>query len=242
MPTSYQVFVAESIPEWPTFRVGEQLNLLANNEHNLEECSTVVTRSGRIEALSLEIFDVEHDFLFHLDQPGRARGHTFREFVTPYRFRLFLNSSSNLAFHYALVRTKKKVAHDFVRRMNQRQRGFDLVATRVDFGCLRPKLEYVKGAWFGSMRAANLSTTGLFGPHVDQSDEFQHAEMLGELSNLLVEVVDGSDLAHSVMFTADGGIVLYRTYVDVEEELEIVENAIANLLGGCIAGRGSSAA
>lgn len=235
MASSYQVFAVRRFPARDAFVIGEQLNLLADNDHNIEECRTEVTRSaGDALGGALRRMDVFHDFLVQLKYPGRARHMQFREYVTPYKFPLFLSPASAEPFHYALVGTKKKVAHDFVRRMNKEEPGFQLEYTHVDFDCLRPRLTYVKGAWFGSMRAANLSTTGLFGHRVDQSEEFRHAESAGELRNLLVEVVDESELAHSVMVTGDGGIILYRSYQTEDEELAVVQATLTGLLRDCI--------
>jgi hypothetical protein len=237
VPTSYQLFAVESFPRDRSLVVGVQLNLLANNDHNVEESQTKVVPTRDVETHLFEEYRVEHDFLVHLEYPGRARGQSFREYVTPYKFPLFLSQEAEEPFPFALVRTKKKVAHDFVRRMNSEEPSFDLTATAVDFEVLRPRLAFVKGAWFGAIQAANLHTTGLFGEHVDQSDEFRHAESVGELRNLLVEVVDEGDLAHSVMFTADGGIVLYKAYMTVEDELAVVRSVIRDLLAGCIGRR-----
>lgn len=235
MPSSYQVFDVRRFPAADYFVAGEQLNLLADNDQNIEECVTEVrgTAGGALGGM-LRRMAVSHDFRVQLKYPGRARHMQFREYVTPYKFPLFLSPESAEPFQYALVGTKKKVAHDFVRRMNKEGDGFQLEATQVDFDCLRPRLTYVTGAWFGSMRAANLSTTGLFGHRVDQSEEFRHAESVGELRNLLVEVVDESELAHSVMVTGDGGIILYRSYQTEDEELAIVTATLTGLLCDCI--------
>lgn len=237
MPSSYQIFRVGSFPSQVPFRVGEQLNLLAYNDHNIEECRTEVARGVTVLDGALERLPVTHDFLVRLKYPGRARDINFQEYVTPYKFPLYLSPPAAEPFQYALVGTKKKVAHDFVRRMNREERVFQLDATQIDFECLRPRLTYITGAWFGSMRAANLSTTGLFGHHVDQSDEFRHAESTGELKNLLVEVVDDGGLAHSVMITADGGIILYRTYQTEDDELSVVTAILTGMLRECIQAR-----
>lgn len=237
MPSSYQIFDVRGLPSGEYFTVGEQLNLLADNDHNIEECRTEVRATTTALDGKLQRMDVSHDFRVQLKYPGRARHMLFQEYVTPYKFPLFLSGDSAEPFRYALVATKKRVAHDFVRRMNKEEPAFHFEATQVDFECLRPRLSYVTGAWFGSMRAANLSTAGFFGHHVDQSEEFQHAESVGELRNLLVEVVDEADLAHPVMVTADGGIILYRSYQTEDEELALVDATLTGLLRDCVGAR-----
>jgi len=182
----------------------------------------------------LQRYDAEHDFLFQLQYPGRARGKEFREFVTLYKFPLYLGDHvAALGFRPLLVKTKKRVALDFVERLNTNTQGFRVEPTSVDFVALRPRLQLIRGAWFGSIRMPNISSAGVFGHHVDQSEEFQHAESVGELKNLLIELeLDG--LTHQVMITADGGIVLYHAYQTDEECEEMARRTLIELLHGCI--------
>jgi hypothetical protein len=237
MPSAYQLYRLNKWPAESSFRTNEQLNLLADNEYNIEETTTEVTASTSLEIDGVPAFDAVHDFLFHLDHPGRARGNTFREFVTPYHFTAFLAESGSIPGRKGLlVRTKKKVAQDFVGRLNRFRSDFVADQLSIAFEPLRPRLPLIRGAWFGAMRAPNLASTGVFGHHVDQSEEFRHADSLGDLTNLLVEhVVDGQP--HTLMLTADAGIILYNAYAGPAEELAVVRAVIDELLAGAIADR-----
>jgi hypothetical protein len=234
MPVAFQVHVAEKFPEQISFQSQEQLSLLADDEQNQE---TAVTRVSLSSGLTVEPFvryDAEHEFLFHLQFPGRARGKTFREFITPYKFPIFLGQiTPEIAFRPLLVRTKKKVAIDFIHRLNKYVPDFSARPTSLNFMILRPRLELIRGAWFGSMQQPNISVAAVFGPHVDRSDEFKHAESKGELRNLQIEMVQG-ELAHTVMLAADGAIVLYNAYPSEQEELQVVTGAMTGLLSGCL--------
>ena len=234
MPTAFQIFAVERFPESARFKTDEQLQMEWESEHNLEPTVTSVERASNNLPFKLTRYDSEHDFLFQLQYPGRAKGMSFREFITPYKFPIFLGDhDKEIGFRPLLVRTKKKVAGDFVQRLNKHIREFDVRPIRMDFILLRPRIEMIRGAWFGAMRQPNLRSTGVFGHHVDQSEEFQHAESVGELRNLQIEIVQ-DDVTHTVMLGADGGFVLYNAYRTHEEEIEVVYPSLRGLLNGCL--------
>lgn len=236
MANAYQIYRLEKWPETVPFRTNEQLNLLEDNDHNIEETTTEVG-PFELSVEGMDSFMAVHDYLFHLEYPGRARGKTFREFVTPYHFPAFLTTSAAIPDQRGLlIRTKKKVANDFVARLNSHRDDFSAAPLVIDFEPLRPRLPLIRGAWFGGMRTPNLASTGVFGHHVDQSEEFQHADSLGDLKNLMIEhEVDGEP--HTLMLTGDAGIVLYNSYASAADELVVVRAAIDDLLVGAISTR-----
>jgi len=132
-----------------------------------------------------------------------------------------------------LVRTKKQVAQDFVARLNARVKGFEAKPVRLDFSVLRPKLQDIRGAWFGGIREPNIARTAVFGPNVDRSDEFQHAESVGELTNIIVPL-SSDGVTHMLMFAAEGGIVLYQAYQDTSDEVAVIDFALSTILQGCL--------
>jgi hypothetical protein len=235
MPTAFQVFAVDRFPAARRFQTEDQLSLLGDDPHNIEVVNTLVSRNRDISDLHLHELRAEHDFLFQLQYPGRARGKEFREFITPYKFPLYLSDGAGAAgFRAMLAQTKKKVAVDFVKRLNTKVPDFGARPTKVDFVPLRPRLDLIRGAWFGAMQTPNLASTGVFGHHVDQSEEFQHAERLGELMNLLVEV-NVAGVNHLVMVTADGGIILYNPYQTDDEAVAVASETLETVLVGCIA-------
>lgn len=233
MPTAFQVFALDSFPDGDDIRTEEQLVLFADEDENVETTVTKLAKSADQPHPDLTRFEAEHDFLFRLQYPGRARGKYFREFITPYKFSVFRGNTSALGFQPLVVRTKKRVAADFVKRLNQHADGFRARGVILDFVTLRPRLELIRGAWFGAMRQPNLATTGVFGHHVDLSEEFQHAEGVGELKTLLIEF--GYDGVNYIMMTgAEGGIVLYDAFQTEADELKVVYAALTGILIGCL--------
>ena len=233
MPTAFQVFAVDRFPPEEAFETEEQLTLLGDIENNMEITSTKVAKVPP-HPPGLTQFLAQHDFLFQLTFPGRARGTEFREFVTLYKFPIFLGSDNDACgFRPLLVKTKKKVAADFTKRLNTKIDAFVVRPTSLDFDCLRPRLELIRGAWFGNIRQPHLASAGVFGQHVDLSDEFKHAEEVGELKNLLIELQAGES-THTVMVTGGGGIVLYYSYQTVEDEVHVAVSALNGILAGCL--------
>jgi hypothetical protein len=132
-----------------------------------------------------------------------------------------------------LVATKKNVAQDFVDRLNRKTTDFEAKAVAVDFDTLRPRLIDIRGAWFGAIRAPNIASSAFFGPNVARSDEFQHAETVGHLTNIMVKLEIGGD-THMMMIAAEGGIVLYDAYQTEAEEVAVIQAALSGILAGCL--------
>ena len=229
MPLSYHFFKVASFPPQPAFETEEQLTLFDNDEQNMEVVSTRVTFVKAIEAHSLKKFDVMHDFLVKLKYPARARKVTFREYVSPYSFPVYLQEGSGEPDINLLVQTKSAVAKDFVERLNGRLPTFSVRSISVDFDILRPLIPSVSGAWFSEMQASNLSSAGVFGSHVDKSNEFQHAELIGKLKALICPyVIEG--VTFTVMITEDAGVVMYNNFETEIDSLSVVMDLKRNLL------------
>lgn len=234
MPIAFQIYSVEEFPPQNGFQTQEQLSLLADDDQNQETAVTRVSQSNACTIDPLVRYDAEHEFLFRLQFPGRARGKTFKEFITLYKFPVFLGESTpEIGFKPLLVKTKKKVATDFIHRLNKHVGAFSARRTNLSFSVLRPRLQLIRGAWFGSIQQPNISAAAVFGPHVDRSDEFRHAEIVGELRNIQIELVQ-KELTHTVMLAADGAMVLYNAYQTEIEELELVTTAMSGLLSGCL--------
>lgn len=233
MPCAYQLFAIEKFPGNNKLRTEEQLTLEYSSEQSREHFASSLDLVETVDE-SFSKYSAEHDFLFHLEFYGRAKGTLFREFVTPYKFSVYRGrADTGLGFTPLITRTKKKVASDFIDRLNRNLPGFTVQRVRLDFDLLRPRLQMVRGAWFARLRQPNISSTAVFGANVDRSDEFKHAENFGHLTNLMVEV-EHDGLAHTVMLGADCALVLYQNYQSETDELHLVRAMHNDLLAGCV--------
>lgn len=229
MPASFNFFRLKAFPKETTFATVEQITLLSDTEENMEEASTEVRLENADFLDGIARYVTTHDFLVKLAYPGRARGKTFKEYVSQYVFPMYAMTAKRKGFTALVVGTKGKVAHDCVERLNHKIESFAADALEVDFNKLRPLIQHIKGAWFGEMKAANLSSTGLFGPHVDLSQEFKHAEGIGKLNALMLQYPHKETL-YTVMITKTGGLLLYDAFEAEEPAVELVQDIRSKLL------------
>ena len=232
MPISFNFFKINRLPSGKKIETTEQLTLFNDAEENMEVCKTGMSLENKNFLPNISRYHASHDFLIKLRYPGRARGKTFQEYITPYHFSVFTPRDEGADSQSLIVATKGKVAVDFVKRLNNKIEVFDVEERRIDFDKLRPLVGHVKGAWFGKMNAANISATGIFGPHVDQSDEFKHAENIGKL-NAIMGYYPMDKVAYTTTITRTGGVVLFDAFDTEEDSLKLVEHMRVNLLESC---------
>lgn len=231
MPTAFHPWTLRRFPESAGFGADQQYYLGLDHHEAPEEAHTIVTRDRVNFREGVDRYLCQHDYLTKLKYPGRSRGISFTEFVSPYRFATFLFHEPDGAQPTFWVRTKDAVATDFVHRLNTLP-GFNAIERRVDFERLRPRLQMIKGAWFGEMRAANLSSTAVFGTRVDRSAEFQRAERQGRLHTLNIHHAHNG-IDYLLMVTTSGVIVTYHSFETEEDELDVVLDFKRNFLDGC---------
>lgn len=219
MPTAFHLFKLKRLPRGPRFGTEDQLYLEVDHQESREAVHTTVTMTTSDYRATVDRLEAVHDFRKRLRYPGRARSHVFQEYVSEYRFPVFVDRQSPNEERVLMVRTKAEVAKDFMERLRKVPE-FIAVERRVDFGAMRPQLSFIRGAWFANMRSANLASAGMFGEHVDRSDEFMRAERLGTLSSLTVFYPCGGREYHT-MITSSGTIVLYESFETEEDELDV---------------------
>lgn len=231
MPTAFHPWSPRRLPERDPFGIDTQFHLGLNHLDQPEEAHTLVERTATDYRPGVDRFHCSHDYLTKLKYPGRAQGRTFREFVSPYKFPMYLTREPNGEQPVLWVRTKEQVAGDFIRRLNTLP-DFQAIERRVDFDRLRPQLSMIKGAWFAEMRAANLSSTAVYGTRVDRSQEFRRAEQQGRLRTLSI-LHKYHDVDYLMMVTTDGTIVTYDAYDTEEDELDVVIDFKRQILDSC---------
>ena len=235
MPISFHLFRVNSLKHIEKYETTWQLEWMKDDdplkkEHFKSEYAR--SRAGFIDGY--DEYDASHEFLVQLKMIGRARGIEFTQYVTPYRFKMYLQSGADTN-SYLLVRTKSKVALDFVKRLNAAKEGIEIGRVAVNVTQMRPYCVRITGAWFGELLAANISTTAVFGDQVDRSKEFEHAESIGKLTSIMIGYPMSflENRLCTFQITADGVIVLYDN-LDEECSLRAVVALRENLIDRCL--------
>lgn len=207
-----------------------QLQIRLGDKNEKETAATTIKKSQSDFLPGVDRYAVDHDFLVHLTYPGRIRAMQFDEYVAPYRFPMYVDRSTE-GEPILIVRTKGKVADDFIKRMSI-ESDFLALERQIDFQKLRPQIEVITGGWFGQMSGANIKSTAVFGSHVDKSDEFIHAERHGKLQ-VIYAPYKCNDSTYPLSIHSNGGVVLYGSFDTEEEGLSVVLHVKRNLLDAC---------
>src|SRR5437879_5986963 len=85
---------------------------------------------------------------------------------------------------------------------------------------------------FRKMNVANLAAAGLFGPRVDKSEEFVHAEKHGSLHSLNATYpFKGAD--YFVTITESGSLIVYDALETEEEGVDVLCDIKTRLFDKC---------
>lgn len=101
----------------------------------------------------------------------------------------------------------------------------------IDMRALQEKLPEVTLAWFRFQKGM-IRASALMGANIQKTDAFVQAKAEGDISTLSFHIADGEGVAHPVMVTNDGAVVLQSPYVNTDQEIEIVLEVKALLLDG----------
>jgi hypothetical protein len=233
MPTAYHLYTVKALPRGPRYGTEDQLYLTINQRENQENVHTTVELTDATFREGVARYNCNHDFLTKLRYPGRALGMHFERFVTPYEFPIYVFAASAQATGPTfVVRTKSKVSEDCVKRLNTNLDDFVVVEKHLDFQRLRALMNSIRGAWFQKMDVMNLATAGLFGPHVDRTEEFAHAERHGRLHSLTAPYVfNGAE--YLVTITEGGSVIVFDALTGEEEGVDLVWDVKRSLLDKC---------
>jgi hypothetical protein len=228
MATGYHIIKLKRFPKPKKFTTDDQLYLNVDGISDLEPVETTVTQTQEDFRPGVARYVVSHDFRATLKSPGRAKGFTFTEYITTQKFPIYVEEASSDESRCLIVATKAEVSKDFVTRLTKKRDDFLAIQRELDFAALRPALPVVTGAWFHEMTVANLSSSGMFGPHVDRSKEFKHAERHGKLKNLTTPY-SYNGIECLIQIGIHGGVVLYDAF-DEETALAVILDVKSRLL------------
>lgn len=139
---------------------------------------------------------------------GRVANYCFSWYLEPHEFPMYYFP------HYKLMilATGKNTVEAFLNQMsNDKESGFSCTRIDVNFKKIQSLLPIINGAWFAELEKKKqyLRSAGLFGHHVDKSEEFKAAAEAGVISSLsLPYSFNGNELQLSI--TRNGAIVFYN--------------------------------
>jgi hypothetical protein len=164
-----------------------------------------------------------HDF--KIKMYGKAFYKHFNYFFRPIDFYLYYNSNVKIA----LLSVGSKYGLDFIEKLND-YKHHEMTPIEVDFDYIRPKITEMSGVWV-KINQANLKSAGFFGYHVNKSKEVEEAIKDGVLSSVLIKyIIPSTKEEHSILISKKGTIVLFDTYNQIEDELDIVMSVYNDII------------
>lgn len=154
---------------------------------------------------------------------GRINNSFFEKYIRKEVITAFHGEKENML----LLSGKKRFVLDFCRKTKDLNY-IKIETFQVDMPALLSKLPHVKGVWF-RFKQGLVRASALMGTNLEATPDFQKFKDEGDISTLsfLYEFTGGM---HPIMVTDDGTIVLYHSYREISDEIDIVMDIHKNLL------------
>lgn len=179
------------------------------------------------DAISVEdfySFMVEHERT--VTQRGRLNDEKFTEYIRTGEILAYYSSQRSLL----LLSGKKDDILDFCRNAScTPEMAFTTI--EIDMKALLAKLKDVRLAWF-RYDDSIIHASALSGQHIETTKPFKEASSVGDISTLSFYVEDSGGIAHPVLVTSDGAVVLQASYQERSTEIELVLYVKKILLDG----------
>jgi hypothetical protein len=101
----------------------------------------------------------------------------------------------------------------------------------IDMKALLAKLKDVRLAWF-RYDDTIIHASALAGQHIETTKSFKESSAVGDISTLSFYVEDSGGVAHPILVTGDGAVVLQANYQERSTEIELVLYVKKMLLDG----------
>jgi hypothetical protein len=169
-------------------------------------------------------FIIEHERV--VKQWGRINDTRFSEFIRKGEITAYFSQSRELL----LLCGKKDDILDFCRvAYGSAEMSFSTIA--IDMNALLAKLRDVRLAWF-KYDDTIIHASALAGQHIETTRPFKEAREHGDISTLSFYLEDSVGLAHPILVTSDGAVVLQANYTERATELDLVLRVKQGLLDG----------
>lgn len=202
----YQYYIVEEFPNW---ELGNKLE--TQHQESMfsdvdESPRTVVTTVGLADNEQFRKYHVLHET--YQKVRGRYRNEPINGFIAQIEFHLYYHPRDKVL----LVDTQRQYCNEMVDRLHSSNVGISVSHDEIDLIALGNHLrQNIRGGWFGDLKVADVSTIGIFGSTVGESQEWLRYEQIGKLKAIDVRLqINSMELVVKIM--ANRGIVIYENY------------------------------
>ncbi len=184
---------------------------------------TRLTRYNNSVYDNFEQYLIEHEH--NVNVKGRYQNQIFNNFYRMGEINGYYSESTQLF----LFQGRKNDVLDFC-KFTDKSKVLDINTIEIQMSDLLDKLGSINNGWF-RYKDSSISTSALFGSHLENTQEFIDAKNLGELSALSF-YYNENNTSHAIMVTSDGAIVLQYSYPNVQIEIDLILRVKRDLLDG----------
>jgi hypothetical protein len=225
MPKSYKICPAS---EFDSASFGEKpysLRPQMNMEGVPPPPETLIRMSAdKVAVEDFQSYHIEHERV--VSQRGRLNSDKFTQYIRMGEILGYYSKNRALL----LLCGKKDDILDFCRSVSSsREMTFATIA--IDMKGLLAKLKDVRLAWF-KYDDTIIHASALAGQHIETTRPFKEANAIGDISTLSFYVEDAGGIAHPILTTSVGAVVLQANYQERSTEIELVLRIKEVLLDG----------
>jgi len=210
----YQYFDVLQFPELELnkdFVTNHQDSIL----HEVDETPhSIIRYLGYSDLPSCKKYHVIHE-VFKKTQ-GRLKNETISGYIEQINFHIFINENR------LLINSTNNISKELLKRIRKTNDDFRIEASKIDLISFSEDLRNnIRGGWFGNLKVADVTSIGMFGPTVGESDEWERYNKKGDLKAINVQFY-GQNETILFQITKNRGIVHY----DKRNESEILRKLL----------------
>jgi hypothetical protein len=202
----FQFYQVEKFPNWELGNKVETQHQESMFSDFDESPRTVITTVGLADNEKFRKYHVLHET--YQKVRGRYKNEPINGFVAQLEFHLYYQPKEKIMF----VDTQRQYCKEMVDRLHTSNIGIEVSHDEIDLIALGNHLrQNIRGGWFGDLKVADVSTIGIFGSTVGESQEWLRYEQIGKLKAIDVKLqINSMELVVKIM--ANRGIVIYENY------------------------------
>jgi hypothetical protein len=202
----YQYYQVEQFPSWELgnkFETQHQDSMLSDVD---ESPRTVITTVGLADNENFRKYHALHET--YQKVRGRYKNQPINGFIAQMEFHLYYHPQERILF----VDAQRHFCKEMVERLHNSNADISVRPDEINLVKLGNDLrQNIRGGWFGDLKVADVSTIGIFGSTVGESEEWLRYEQIGKLKAIDLRLqVNSMELLVKIM--ANRGIVIFENY------------------------------
>lgn len=222
MPRSYHIYDIITFDIEDILETTSQRALITDN--GFDAPATSIRKTTQV-VNNYEIYEGIHEV--KVNKPGRTYGASaFDSFVGKNTFKAYYKPGDS----WVILEGAGKVVKSALKALSrQYPTNIELKRGTVDFAYIKQHCDNIWGGWISPKNNTRLKSIGLFGEHVDLTQDYDSYTSLGTLNSMCVELTFEGE-TYSFMIGRERSVLFYQSE-NISEDLECLELLLPYLFG-----------